>query len=476
MSIYEFGPFHLDAEQLLLSAGGVPIALGPKVVETLLALVEHPGEVLSKAALLHRVWPEGFVEEANLAQNVYVLRKALHGYWDAEAIATVPRRGYRFLEPVTRHERRLAEPRLSAGLPSRPALRPGRMLAVAATLAVALSIALAGVASNAGNRPTGAPKLSAQGARLYAIGRYYWNQRTVSSLQKSLSYFAQVVDTDPRDARGYAALADANAMMDDYGYGSQKPIVYRRRARAYASKALAIDPNSAEAYAALGIIDIDGGTDSTHGMTDLRHAIALDSGYGPAHQWYGIALLGQGNVRQALDQLQTAADLDPLSVSTTAWLSSAAYYSHRYGEAIAYARQTLDMSPSRTDVLLSMGASYEALGQYAYAIDAYKTYGQKCPSCAPEVSALLARVYALQHHLPAAHAALASAQAHPKNVSPDDVAAAFAAIGEPTKAVAWLERLRGHYGHALLSLDPRLETLHDDAQFQRIAGVGANAT
>src|SRR5579884_1733413 len=85
MTRYRFGPFRLDKEQLMLSVGEAPIALGPKVVETLLALIEQPGEVLTKPQLLARVWPEGFVEEANLAQNIYVIRKALRVHWDADA-------------------------------------------------------------------------------------------------------------------------------------------------------------------------------------------------------------------------------------------------------------------------------------------------------------------------------------------------------------------------------------------------------
>src|SRR5579864_2193971 len=96
MTVYRFGPFRLEKEQLLLSLEDTPLALGPKVVETLLALVEHPGEVLGKAELLDRIWPDGFVEEANLAQNIYVIRKTLRAHWHGEAIETVPRRGYRF--------------------------------------------------------------------------------------------------------------------------------------------------------------------------------------------------------------------------------------------------------------------------------------------------------------------------------------------------------------------------------------------
>ena len=100
MSVYEFGPFQLDVERLLLSHAGEPVALGPKVVETLLALIEHPREVLAKNSLLDRIWPEGFVEEANLAQNIYVLRKTFRSHWGTDAIETVPRRGYRFTAPV----------------------------------------------------------------------------------------------------------------------------------------------------------------------------------------------------------------------------------------------------------------------------------------------------------------------------------------------------------------------------------------
>jgi TolB-like protein/cytochrome c-type biogenesis protein CcmH/NrfG len=71
--------------------------LTPKVFDTLANLVDHAGEVVSKEDLLHAVWPDTFVEETNLAQNVSVLRKALG---DTSYIETVPKRGYRFVLPV----------------------------------------------------------------------------------------------------------------------------------------------------------------------------------------------------------------------------------------------------------------------------------------------------------------------------------------------------------------------------------------
>jgi TolB-like protein/DNA-binding winged helix-turn-helix (wHTH) protein/Tfp pilus assembly protein PilF len=90
---YRFGPFEVDVEQRLLSQAGDPVPLTPKAFDTLLVLVERPGKVLEKAELLKLVWPNTFVEENNLTQNISALRKV---FGDADYIETIPRRGYRF--------------------------------------------------------------------------------------------------------------------------------------------------------------------------------------------------------------------------------------------------------------------------------------------------------------------------------------------------------------------------------------------
>jgi DNA-binding winged helix-turn-helix (wHTH) protein/tetratricopeptide (TPR) repeat protein len=98
---YEFGPFRVDPDKQLLLRHNQPIAITPKAFETLLILVRHSREVVSKEELMKTLWPDSFVEEANLSQNIFVLRKTLGDTPDDRRyIVTLPGRGYRFAEQV----------------------------------------------------------------------------------------------------------------------------------------------------------------------------------------------------------------------------------------------------------------------------------------------------------------------------------------------------------------------------------------
>lgn len=101
--VYEFENFCLNAANLMLFRDGEAITLAPKVVETLLALVERRGEIVSKREMMNRLWADSFVEDANLTQNVYLLRKTLgKGADGRDLIETFRRRGYRFTGEIRR--------------------------------------------------------------------------------------------------------------------------------------------------------------------------------------------------------------------------------------------------------------------------------------------------------------------------------------------------------------------------------------
>lgn len=114
---YQFGPFQLNVSERLLLRDGKPVPLPPKDFDMLLVLVENGGRVLEKDELMRRVWPDSFVEEANLSHHVFTLRKALGEVeGGSKYIETVPRRGYRFVADVNvvRNESGDPEPRQSA--------------------------------------------------------------------------------------------------------------------------------------------------------------------------------------------------------------------------------------------------------------------------------------------------------------------------------------------------------------------------
>jgi eukaryotic-like serine/threonine-protein kinase len=103
-ALYEFGRFRCDPREHLLLCDGKPVSLSPKSFEILVVLVQSKGRLLTKDELMQQVWPDSFVEEANLTVNISALRRTL-GRLPAgqHYIETVPKRGYRFVAPVTEH-------------------------------------------------------------------------------------------------------------------------------------------------------------------------------------------------------------------------------------------------------------------------------------------------------------------------------------------------------------------------------------
>jgi TolB-like protein/DNA-binding winged helix-turn-helix (wHTH) protein/Tfp pilus assembly protein PilF len=132
---YEFGPYRLELPTHRLLRNGQPVSLTPKAFDTLLALIERRDRVVDKAELMRLVWPDSFVEEANLSQTIFVLRKTLGGGVGGRPfIDTVPRRGYRFCADVREESVGPAsrvEP-FTAGRVSQTALTLGAVLIVAA--------------------------------------------------------------------------------------------------------------------------------------------------------------------------------------------------------------------------------------------------------------------------------------------------------------------------------------------------------
>jgi DNA-binding winged helix-turn-helix (wHTH) protein len=106
--LIHFGPFRLSATERILKKGGVPVRLGSRALDILIALVERPAEVVTKKELFARVWPDLLVDEGSLRYHVSALRKALDdGQSATRYVANVSGRGYCFVVPISRASRGL---------------------------------------------------------------------------------------------------------------------------------------------------------------------------------------------------------------------------------------------------------------------------------------------------------------------------------------------------------------------------------
>ena len=131
--LYEFGDFRLDAARRLISRGGEPLRLNSKALETLLVLVRNRARILTKDELMKSLWPDTFVEEVNLAQNISALRRVLgEAPGENRFIATIPGKGYQFVCEVreaqgstpAQEEIQLRTPNPSPSLRPNPRLHP----------------------------------------------------------------------------------------------------------------------------------------------------------------------------------------------------------------------------------------------------------------------------------------------------------------------------------------------------------------
>ncbi len=226
---YRFGRFILQSDERTLRCNGDIVALPPRAVEALGVLAAHQGEVCSKERLLSAVWGSD-VDEANLTQSIYRLRRTL-GNWDRSIVLeTVPRRGYRLT--VNGHRlHRITTGRLAA--------------AVALVLIVAVAAGF-GFMSLRSGASSGMPPS-------YPAGYYLWSTaRSIADVRKSIPFFQSAIAEEPHNPLGYAGLADAYISLALREADIKRSTTDARAGIETARKAIAIGPTSSEAHAAYG--------------------------------------------------------------------------------------------------------------------------------------------------------------------------------------------------------------------------------
>jgi TolB-like protein/DNA-binding winged helix-turn-helix (wHTH) protein/tetratricopeptide (TPR) repeat protein len=301
----------------------------------------------------------------------------------------------------------------------------------------------------------------------YLKGRSNWNTRTSDGVKQALAAFQRATARDPTYAAAWAGIADCYIVFSGALLGVPEHDAYAK-AREAALRALALDETLAEAHTSLGSVKNEHDWDWAGAEAEYTRAIAINSNYVTARQWYGEFLYFRGRYKEAIAQLELASRLDPLSPVASNSLAIAYLLAGQHDEALARSRRTLEIDAGFSGGHLTLGQVHLSKGQHAEAIAAFRRAVSLSTGLSRPV-AWLGHAYAVAGEEVEARRALRDleALAERAQVSPYDVALVHTGLGEIDQAFSWLERAYLSRGADLLQLgvDKRLDRLRHDPRF-----------
>jgi tetratricopeptide (TPR) repeat protein len=205
----------------------------------------------------------------------------------------------------------------------------------------------------------------------YLRGRQSWNRRTEESLRRAVAFFDEALGLDETYAAAYAGLADSYASLALLEF--LPPREAFPKAREAAGAALALDPELAEALSSLSLIKFQYDWDWEGAETGFKDALSLNANYAPAHHFFADYLKAMGRFDEALAEIQTAHELDPLSLAINTGVGHVLYLSRQYDRAIQQYRRAVELDPDFMMTHIWFGRPYLEKGMYSEAIAELET-------------------------------------------------------------------------------------------------------
>jgi TolB-like protein/DNA-binding winged helix-turn-helix (wHTH) protein/Flp pilus assembly protein TadD len=301
----------------------------------------------------------------------------------------------------------------------------------------------------------------------YLRGRYFWNKRTGDGLRKALEYFTDAIGKDASFAAAYSGLADAYALSGDWEYGILSPQDAFAKANAAATKALALDDNLAEAHTSLAFALDLYAWDWEAAGSEYRRAIALNSGYATAHQWYAWHLIVTGRTGEGIAELRTAESLDPLAPILSADLADALCIAHLYEDSLQQSRKALELHPNFAVAHYQLGQTLVQMRRYDEAIAEFrKAIGLSAGNATFDSN--LAHAYAVSGRIEDAMKILRDLEGRQTRQSPTDasIALVYVGLGDNDQAMTWLNKAYEARFNPSILLRPAFDPIRPDARFQ----------
>jgi eukaryotic-like serine/threonine-protein kinase len=315
-------------------------------------------------------------------------------------------------------------------------------------------------------RLASARPVNSGGYELYLKGRYAWNRKSGDAVRQAADEFSKAIALDGSYAAAYVGLADCYVSLSDLG--QLLPSDAYGKASAATLRALEIDDGLAEAHASLAAIRADYDWDWEGAETEFQRALELNPKHVSAHQWHAVFSAQLGRFKEAVAEIGTAKELDPLSLPVATSAGRILRYARRYDEAIKELQTAIDLEPTFKFTHVELAEVFGLKGMFQEAASEWSKVDVRSghPEQARDYSAVHdAAGYQRMMQLWIEHLREASKREY---VSPTTMAVAYARMGNAEQALACLEegyRQRAP-GLSGIKVDPLFDSLRSNPRFQ----------
>jgi serine/threonine protein kinase/tetratricopeptide (TPR) repeat protein len=311
------------------------------------------------------------------------------------------------------------------------------------------------------SRPVNPPAYEA-----YLKGRYYHSKTSTDGFEQALKYFQQAIELDPDYAAAYVGLADS---YEELGiWGALPPFEASSKAKAAAEKALSIDPNIGEAHATLAHLHFAYDWDWAGAQQEFDRAMQVSSSSSDVRLRYATYLAAMGKKDAAVEQIQAAHELDPVSHPTNTILGFIYLLVRDYDKATEQFKKTIALYPESAVDHHYLGMCYEHEGKYSDAVAEYlKT--DEIDGASKEELSLRKRAFLANGIRGYLRRELQSDKEDSRTqyVPSFDFADLYARLGDKDRAFEYLEKTYDERGHnlAFIKVEPGLDDLRSDPRY-----------
>ncbi|MEO6131268.1 MAG: tetratricopeptide repeat protein [Saprospiraceae bacterium] len=320
-----------------------------------------------------------------------------------------------------------------------------------------------------------APTDNLDAYNLYLKGRYYWNKSNPEDITKAIKTFEEVTRIDPAFASCYCALSFCYSYLGSTGM--MPSVEAYSKAKDYTLKAIELDPNHAESHLSLAIIKFYHNWDFDGAEISLKKALSLNLHSSLLNQVHGWFLISKGEFAEAIDKIEQAVSLDPLSMPLLSNLADAYSFAGRFEEALTQYDRVIDLDPTFRRAFEGKGMTYLAMGDYENSIKNFEIY-QKLIGHSLKGWSGLGHAYAAAGYTDKALECLEKIQqreiAEPGIILDTDYAFLYSGLKEYDKAFHFLNRTyERRVGIACLGMIfciryPMLNELKTDPRFDQL--------